>query len=87
MVVIAIVALSGIALHLVIRYGMHSEVPSYQIPLWIVLAFGGIPLVYELLKKVAKFEFGSDLLAGISIVTAVLLGEYLAGRKKTTRSL
>jgi cation transport ATPase len=28
---------------------------------------------------VAKFKFGSDLLAGISIVTAVLLGEYLAG--------
>jgi heavy metal translocating P-type ATPase len=58
---------------------MHSESPSYQIPLWIVLAFGGIPLVYELLKKVAKLEFGSDLLAGISIVTAAILGEYLAG--------
>ena len=24
-------------------------------------------------------EFGSDLLAGISIITSVLLGEYLAG--------
>ncbi|QDT73161.1 P-type ATPase [Lacipirellula limnantheis] len=48
-------------------------------PLWIVLAFGGIPLVFELLKKVAKREFGSDLLAGISIVTAAILVEYLAG--------
>jgi len=79
MVLIAGVALTGIALHLILRYGMHSEVRAYKFPLWIVLAFGGIPLVYELLKKVAKFEFGSDLLAGISIVTAVLLGEYLAG--------
>jgi heavy metal translocating P-type ATPase len=79
MVVIAGVALTGIALHLVLRYGMHSDVWADHIPLWIVLAFGGIPLVYGLLRKVAKFEFGSDLLAGISIVTAVLLGEYLAG--------
>ena len=79
MVIIAGVALTGIALHLVLRYGVHSEAPSYQIPLWIVLAFGGIPLLYELLTKVVKLQFGSDLLAGISIVTAALLGEYLAG--------
>ena len=79
MVVIAGVALAGIALHLILRYGVHSEAPSYQIPLWIVLAFGGIPLLYELLTKVVKLQFGSDLLAGISIVTAALLGEYLAG--------
>ena len=79
MVVIAGVALIGIALHLILRYGWHSEASSYQIPLWIVLAFGGIPLLYELLTKVVKLQFGSDLLAGISIVTAVVLGEYLAG--------
>ena len=32
-----------------------------------------------LLTKVVNLEFGSDLLAGISIVTSALLGEYLAG--------
>ena len=37
------------------------------------------PLVYELLGKLLRREFGSDLLGGISIVTSVLLGEYLAG--------
>jgi heavy metal translocating P-type ATPase len=79
MVIIAAVALSGIALHLIFRYGVHSGVRAYQIPLWIVLAFGGTPLLYELLTKVVKLQFGSDLLAGISIVTAALLGEYLAG--------
>ncbi len=79
MVIIAGVALTGIALHLIFRYGMYSEAPSYQIPLWIVLVFGGIPLLYELLAKVVKLQFGSGLLAGISIVTAALLGEYLAG--------
>ncbi|BBO33416.1 cadmium-transporting ATPase [Lacipirellula parvula] len=79
MVIIACVALAGIAVHLILCYVIHSGSPSYQIPLWVVLVFGGIPLVYELLKKLAKREFGSDLLAGISIVTAAVLGEYLAG--------
>jgi heavy metal translocating P-type ATPase len=36
-------------------------------------------LVWELLQRVLKRQFGSDHLAGISIVTSVLLGEYLAG--------
>lgn len=79
MVIIAAVALSGIVVHLILRYGIHAESASYSFPLWIVLAFGGIPLVFELLKKLAKLELGSDLLAGISIVTAAVLGEYLAG--------
>src|SRR4029077_3613043 len=48
-------------------------------PLIAALIFGGIPLVVTLTKKAFAREFGSDLLAGISIVTAVLLGEYLVG--------
>ena len=79
MVVIAGVALAGIALHLILRFGARCEPSAYQIPLWIVLGFGGVPLVFGLLTKLAKLQFGSDLLAGISIVTAVVLGEYLAG--------
>ena len=58
---------------------MRTSPGAFQIPLWATLALGGIPLVYELLSKLLKREFGSDLLAGISIVTSVLLGEYLAG--------
>jgi heavy metal translocating P-type ATPase len=48
-------------------------------PLLATLVLGGLPLLYELLRKLLKREFGSDLLGGISIVTSVLLGEYLAG--------
>ena len=33
--------------------------------------------MWELLKKLFKLEFGSDLLAGVSIITASLLREYL----------
>ena len=50
-----------------------------QLPLIAVLALGGIPLVYQLFVKLFHAEFGADLLAGLSIVTAVLLHEYLAG--------
>ncbi len=76
---IAILSLGGIAAHLLLRFGLHAGATIQQIPLWVTLALGGIPLLYDLLKKLAQRQFGSDLLAGISIVSAVLLGEYLAG--------
>jgi heavy metal translocating P-type ATPase len=78
-VLIALVATIGIAAHLVLRFVLHVSVHAYQIPLFAVLVAGGMPLVIELLAKVARRQFGSDLLAGISIVTSVVLGEYLAG--------
>ena len=77
--VIAAFAVAAIILHLILRFGFRTSPAAFQIPLWATLALGGIPLVYELLSKLLKREFGSDLLAGISIVTSVLLGEYLAG--------
>ena len=48
-------------------------------PLMVALVLGGIPLVAGLMRRLGRLEFSSDLLAGISIVTAVILGEYLAG--------
>lgn len=50
-----------------------------QLPLLAVLALGGIPLVFQLIVKVFRGDFGADLLAGLSMVTALLLHEYLAG--------
>lgn len=79
MLLIAAVAVLGIAVHLVLRFGTDASEATYNTPLWAVLFVGGVPLVGELLLKFVNREFGSDLLAGISIVTAVLLGEYLAG--------
>jgi len=76
---IAILALITIALHLILRFGTDSSEFSYTLPLLICLFVGGTPLVFELAAKAFRKEFGSDLLAGISIVTAILLDEYLAG--------
>ncbi len=81
---LAVLALVAIAGHLAIRYGpggpwMALGRNAEQWPLFIALGLGGIPLVLGLLVRLVKRDFSSDLLAGISIVTAVLLGEYLAG--------
>ncbi len=78
-VVIAGVALCAIGLHLLLRFALGWSAAGTNIPLLVALLFGGVPLVFELLVKLLQREFGSDLLAGISIVTAVILGEYLAG--------
>ena len=53
--------------------------PWHDWPLFIALFGGGIPLVWELLRGALRGEFGSDLLAGISIVTSALVDEPLAG--------
>jgi len=50
-----------------------------DLPLVTMLFLGGVPLVWELVTKLVHGTFGSDLLAGLSIVTSILLGEYLAG--------
>ncbi|HKT47728.1 MAG TPA: HAD-IC family P-type ATPase, partial [Candidatus Acidoferrales bacterium] len=74
---IAAFTLACILLYLVLRYALHSSPRNAEIPLFAALAVGGAPLVLDLLKKLIRREFGSDLLAGISILTAILLREYL----------
>jgi heavy metal translocating P-type ATPase len=76
---ISILAISGILANLILRYAAGSSVRVYQTPVVAVLILGGVPLVVSLTKKALHREFGSDLLAGFSIITAVLLGEYLVG--------
>jgi heavy metal translocating P-type ATPase len=76
---IAALSAAAIATHLALRFGIGSSSVAANLPLWAALVVGGAPLVYGLLRKALKREFGSDLLAGMSIVTAALLGEYLAG--------
>ena len=72
-------ASAGIAAHLWLRWGTDVSSLARDLPLYGVLALGGTPLVLDLVRKALRRQFGSDLLAGISIVTSVLVGEYLAG--------
>lgn len=76
---IALGALICILLHVVLRYGAGVSGRAGNLPLFATLLFGGAPLLVDLVLKTVRRNLGSDLLAGISIVTSVLLREYLAG--------
>src|SRR5579864_1143192 len=76
---IAALAAISIALNLLLRYVADAGPWAFNAPLLVALAVGGVPLIIGLSKRILVLEFGSDLLAGASIVTAVLMGEYLVG--------
>jgi P-type E1-E2 ATPase len=76
---IAALTLTCIALHLVFWLVLGWPKSWQDAPLIAALILGGFPLVIELARKAWRREFGSDLLAGIAIVTSVVLEEYLAG--------
>ena len=76
---IATVTALAIAAHLILKYLTHLPRLAYLVPLFVALAVGGIPILVTLGKKLWIREFGSDLLAGISILASVLMGQYLVG--------
>lgn len=47
-------------------------------PLWAIIAVGAPPLLWEIIAKAFKLDFGADILAAIALVTAVILHEYMA---------
>lgn len=74
---IALFTIVAIFLHLILRYLLHTSHLLWQSPLMAVLLVGGLPLLVPLARKLFAREFGSDHLAGISILTSAILGEYL----------
>jgi heavy metal translocating P-type ATPase len=74
---VALLAAAGIAVHLVLRFFAGDLRSFANIPLYIALLVGALPLVVQLGKKLWSGDFGSDFLAGISILTAIVLREYL----------
>ncbi|MBX9754896.1 MAG: cadmium-translocating P-type ATPase [Pseudomonadaceae bacterium] len=80
---IALGSLVGLLLHLVLAYwwrpaGELLGQPWALWPLFAVLLGGGLPLLLEILRRLARRELSADLLAGIAIVTALWLAQYLA---------
>lgn len=56
-----------------------SAYPIANIPLLLIIVIGGLPLGGQILLKILKGNFGADSLAVIALITALSLGEYLAG--------
>jgi len=76
---IAALSAACILISLALQFGFQAPPGAWQAPLLLTLVVGGVPLLIDLGGKLLSREFGSDLLAGISVVTAILLGEYLVG--------
>jgi len=71
------VSSAAILVHLLLRvFGFSSKV-LVEAPLFVALVLGGAPLVVALARKLWLGQLGTDFLAGASIVTAVMLREYL----------
>jgi heavy metal translocating P-type ATPase len=75
-VLVAVPALAIVAA-LLLRYGFHAGSRMVSIPLWIAIVSCGVPLIFQLLRQIWKRQFGADFLAGLSITTAVVMGELL----------
>src|SRR5690349_4824426 len=69
---VAATSATAIIVHLLLRVVFGASGNVIQIPLFVALLLGGAPLVVTLTKSLLAGDFGSDFLAGISIVTAVL---------------
>jgi len=76
---IAVLAAAGIAAYFALHYLVGVRAEIYNLPLYLTLAVGGLPLLLGLARRLLKAEFGSDLLAGISILSSVLMGQFLVG--------
>lgn len=77
-VVVTTVVGAAILLSLVLRHGLGFGPGVYDLPLFVALA-GGIPSLLDMLRKLSGGGVGADLLGGISVLTSIALGEYLAG--------
>jgi heavy metal translocating P-type ATPase len=73
---IALFTLLAILSYLLLRFVWKIGVLDV-LPLYPALLVGGIPLIVDLVRQAISLEFGADWLAGISIVTATLLHQYL----------
>ena len=77
--VIAFTATVAILVHLCLRFLASASPNIAAIPLYLVLVVGGLPILFDLARQLRRREIGTDVLAGLSIITSVLLGEYLVG--------
>lgn len=74
---IAVLALVAIVVHILFLRVFRVTPPVALAPLAFALIVGGLPLVVSLVRMAFAGEFGADFLAGLSIVTAAVAGEYL----------
>src|SRR6185312_3528528 len=76
---ISVLAAVGIVVHLLLRYLFRMAPSLADFPLYLTVAAGGAPLLWSLVRHMVRMEFGSDLLAGLSIIASISTGQFLVG--------
>ena len=74
---ITVATLVAIFVHLILWFGIGLDGWARDWPLVVVVVLGGIPLMVEVAKSAVATRGGADTLAAVSIITSVLLGEWL----------
>lgn len=71
----------AIALHMALSLVGGDALPWWvtDVPLILVVVGGGGPLVVDVLRALLRWAAGTDLLAAVSIIASVALGEWLVG--------
>ncbi|HVX85662.1 MAG TPA: heavy metal translocating P-type ATPase [Phycisphaerae bacterium] len=76
---VALAALLALALWLILRLTLGPADGRTALPLLAVLIVGGAVLIADIAIGMVRGRFGADFLAAISIITALIMGQYLAG--------
>lgn len=76
---ISVLSVGAILIHLYLRFLTQAPATFSEVPLYAAVVLGGIPLLWSLGRRLVHLEFGSDLLAGLSMLAAAITGQYLVG--------
>lgn len=79
-IAVLVLTVVGMVLHFVLMAFSLRPVMGFDlidVPLFVVVIFGGGVLVVEIISKVLQRDFGADFLAVLAFATGVALGEYL----------
>ena len=76
---VTIASLGAIIAHVAMRVTAFGPSAMAEGPLVAALVLGGVPLTIQIVRDLVRGDWGADVLAALSIVTAVWLHEYLAG--------
>lgn len=71
--VLVAAALVAIVIYLILPEGNWRNAP-----LLTIIAIGSVPILWQIIRKLINLDLGADILAALALITATILGEYLA---------
>lgn len=78
--ILAASSILAMALHFILKLSPAtiSNISIAELPLILIIIFGGLPLLAQIIVKIFNKNLGADLLAFIGLIVAIWVGQYLA---------